>query len=205
MRTLLAHLTDADADDRVSAIALTSTGPRFCGGLDVEAIRGGGDPVEFARELVALLRIIPKLGKPVLGAINGDALASGFSLACACDYAIAVEGSALGTYEASIGIWPMIAQVPPLQRLLPRHALQNVMTGVPFDAAEACRIGAVNAVVPAGDLVAAIERFAVLATRSGPALAAGRRSFYQLLDLPYDDALGAALEQFTKMFAEASG
>jgi enoyl-CoA hydratase/carnithine racemase len=204
MRALVASLTDADADATVSAIVLTGTGAVFCGGLDVEALRAGGDPVEFARELVALLRIIPKLGKPVLGAVNGDALASGFSLACACDYTVAVEGSKLGTYEASIGIWPMIAQVPPLQRLLPRHALQNVMTGVPFDAAEAQRIGAVNAVVAAGELAATIGRFAALATGSGSALAAGRRTFYQLLDLSYDAALDAALDEFTQMFAGAS-
>jgi enoyl-CoA hydratase/carnithine racemase len=200
MGSLVSELEAAASDEATKAIVLTGSGDVFCGGLDVEAIRAGGDPLEFARALVRLLRIIPTLAKPVLGAVNGDALASGFSLVCACDFSVAVPACKLGTYEASIGIWPMIAQVPPLKRLLPRHALQNVMTGVPFSAEEALRVGAVNAVVPLEELETTVLRFAGQAAHAGSALTTGRRSFYRLLDLPYDDALDAALDEFTRMF-----
>lgn len=200
MDALAAELRGADEDGDVAAIVLTGSDDVFCGGLDIAQIRAGADPVEFARSLVALLRLLPTLGTPVLAAVNGDALASGFSLACAVDYAVTVPDAKLGTFEASVGTWPMIAQVPVLQRLLPRHALQNVLSGVPFDAEEALRVGAVNRVVPAGELERAVLDYAELATRAGAALPAGRRAFYRFLDLGYDEALVQALDEFTAMF-----
>jgi enoyl-CoA hydratase/carnithine racemase len=200
MRGLAEALRQADGDEEVKAIVLAGAGDVFCGGLDVEAISAGANPVDFARELVALLKVVPALGTPVIAAVNGDALASGYSLVAAADVAIAVEGSSIGTYEASIGIWPMIAQVPPLKRLLPRHALYNLLTGIPFTAERALEIGAVNAVVPADRLVEAVEAEIPLVTRAGAALAAGRRAFYEFVDLPYDEALDEALRRFARMF-----
>jgi enoyl-CoA hydratase/carnithine racemase len=199
MRQLAGQLTSAETGG-AKAVVLTGRGETFCGGLDVEEIKAGGDPVEFATELVALLRLVPQLGIPVLGAINGHALASGFSLAVVTDMAAAVEGAQLGTFEASIGIWPMIAQVPPLQRLLPRHALANILTGVPFTAEKALAVGAVNAVVPKDRLDDQINEWVTLTTRAGTALAAGRRAFYRFVDLPYDEALDQSLAEFAGMF-----
>lgn len=199
MRQLSDELKSAETSD-AKAVVLTGRGDMFCGGLDVEAIKAGGDPIEFASELVALLRLVPQLGLPILGAINGDALASGFSLAVTTDMAATVEGAQLGTFEASIGIWPMIAQVPPLQRLLPRHALANILTGVPFSAEEARAVGAVNAVVPKAGLADQIDEWVTLATRAGSALAAGRRAFYRFVDLPYEEALDQSLAEFAAMF-----
>lgn len=199
MRQLADELAAADTDG-APAIVLTGQGDMFCGGLDVAAIQAGGDPVEFATELVSLLRLVPQLGVPVLGAINGDALASGFSLAVTTDMAAAVEGARLGTFEASIGIWPMIAQVPPLQRLLPRHALSNILTGVPFSAEGAVAVGAINAAVPKEDLAGQIDEWVSLATRAGAALASGRRAFYRFVDLSYEEALDQSLAEFAAMF-----
>jgi enoyl-CoA hydratase/carnithine racemase len=201
---LMAALRDAilgaDADPDVEAIVLAGEGETFCGGLDIERIQAGADPVEFASGLVELLRVFPGLGKPVLAAVGGDALASGYALVCAADIAIAADHVRIGTFEASVGIWPMIAQVPPLQRLHPRHALQNLLTGEPFDAQRAYEIGIVNAVVGADELWSEVRRWAELSVRAGKALAAGRRSFYRFLDLSYDDALTASLEEFRGMF-----
>jgi enoyl-CoA hydratase/carnithine racemase len=193
-------ILDADADDSVRAIVITGDGDVFCGGLDIAQIQAGASPLEFAAGLVELLRVFPTLGKPVIAAVNGDALASGYSLACVADIALAVDSARIGTLEASVGIWPMIAQVPPLQRLLPRHALENLLTGEPFTAQRACEVGIVNRVVPAADLWAEVERWVGLTTRAGAALAAGRRSFYRFVDLGYDDALSAGLDEFRRMF-----
>lgn len=193
-------ILDADDDADVEAIVLAGEGATFCGGLDIERIQAGADPVDFASALVELLRIFPKLGKPVLAAVGGDALASGYALVCAADIAIAADHVRIGTVEASVGIWPMIAQVAPLQRLHPRHALQNLLTGEPFDARRALEVGIVNAVVGADELWAEVRRWAKLSVGAGSALAAGRRSFYRFLDLSYDEALTASLEEFRGMF-----
>lgn len=200
MGALADELRRCDGDESVTAVVLTGSGGMFCGGLDVAAIQAGGDPVMFAAALIALLRLLPTIGKPVLAAVNGDALGSGFALVCASDYAVAVPDAKLGTPEASVGFWPMTAQVPLLQRLLPRHALQTILSGEPFDAQEAFRIGAVNRVVADAELDQAVLDFAALAARAGTALASGRRSFYRLLDLGYDAALEQALDEFAAMF-----
>lgn len=203
MGELVARLGEADKQEDVRAIVLTGAGDTFCGGVDVAALNAGGDPVEFGTALVALLRLVPTLGKPVIGAVNGDALASGFSLVVATDWAIAVEDAKLGTFEATIGLWPMIAQVPPLQRLLPRHALSNIITGEPFTAPRALEVGAVNAVVPRERLTEEIEALIPRVTGAIPAaLAAGRRSFYRFVELPYDEALEASLAEFTAIFSK---
>ena len=193
-------ILEADADPEVQAIVLTGRGELFCGGLDIAQIQAGADPVAFASGLVELLRVLPHLGKPILAKVNGDALASGYSLVVAADIAVAADHVRIGTLEASGGIWPMIAQVPPLQRLHPRHALENLLTGEPFEARRAYESGIVNEFVPAADLDAAGRRWAGLSVRAGKALAAGRRSFYRFSELSYDDALTASLEEFRAMF-----
>jgi enoyl-CoA hydratase/carnithine racemase len=200
MAVMREAILEADADRDVQAIVLSGEGATFCGGLDIERIQAGADPVAFASGLAELLRVLPGLGKPVLAAVGGDALASGYALVCAADIAIAADHVRIGTVEASVGIWPMIAQVPPLQRLHPRHALQNLMTGEPFDAQRALEIGIVNAVVGAEELWTEVRRWAKLSVGAGQALAAGRRSFYRFLDLSYDEALTASLEEFRSMF-----
>jgi enoyl-CoA hydratase/carnithine racemase len=200
MAALRDAILEADADPDVQVIVLTGGGDMFCGGLDIERIQAGEDPVAFASALVELLRVLPTLGKPVIAAVNGDALASGYALVCAADIAVTIDSARIGTFEASVGIWPMVAQVPPLQRLHPRHALENLLTGEPFDARRAYEIGIVNEVVGEGELWPAVERWAQRSVRAGAALAAGRRSFYRFRELSYDDALDASLEQFRGMF-----
>ena len=112
MAALREAILEADADGDVQAIVLTGAGEMFCGGLDIERIQAGADPVAFASALVELLRVLPTLGKPVIAAVNGDALASGYALVCAADIAVTVDSARIGTFEASVGIWPMVAQVP---------------------------------------------------------------------------------------------
>ncbi|MFF3465292.1 enoyl-CoA hydratase/isomerase family protein [Streptomyces sp. NPDC001984] len=204
MNQLHDAIAAADEDEAVLAIVLTAAGEKFCGGLDVAEIQNGGDPVEFATALVRLLKLMPQIGTALVAAINGDALASGFSIACACDLVVTVPEARLGTFEAGIGIWPMIAQVPPLQRLMPRHALQNIITGVPFSAQEALQFGAINRIVTADRLHRESREMALAASVAGPMLAAGRKSFYRFCDLSYDDALDEALDAFTEMLTSPS-
>jgi enoyl-CoA hydratase/carnithine racemase len=201
---LVARLREADARDDVRAIVLSGAGTTFCGGVDVAAVRAGGDPVEFGRTLVEVLGLIPRLGKPVIGAINGDALAAGFALAILTDWSVTVPDASLGTYEARIGLWPMIAQVPAVHRLLPRTALSNILTGEPFSASEALSLGIVNAVVPAERVRSEINQMLPRVTAASPhALSRGRRAFYRYATSTYDEALEDSLREFAGMFADA--
>lgn len=201
MGTLVEALRAAEEDADASAIVLTGAGDVFCGGLDVGAIRAGGDPVQFATALVQVLKLLPRLSKPVVAKINGDAVASGASIVAACDFAVAVPDARIGTYEVSVGIWPMVAQVPLLKRIGARAAMENIGSGEPFSAERAREVGLINAIASGDGLDAILDAWIIGAARGGAAVAAGRPSAYELESLPYDDALDTALAKFAAMFA----
>jgi enoyl-CoA hydratase/carnithine racemase len=197
--SLLDALRAADEHPDVKAVVLTGAGDVFCGGVDGPRL-AQGDPTQFGAAMVELFKTLPTLGVAVVAAVNGDALMSGFSLVCASDVVVAVEGARLGTTESSHGAWPMIASVPVLHTLGRHHAYQNLLTGDPFEARRAYEIGVVNEVVPAEGLQAAVDAWVGRVTRSN-VLPVGRGLAERVLSLPYGEALDAALTEFTHLFA----
>ena len=111
----------------------------------------------------------------MVAAVNGDALAGGFGLACAADIVLAVEGASLGTIEAKLGTWPMIAQVPASRRVPVKAGLRNALTGVPFTTREAKDLGIIDEIVPDGDLLRArVTQIVREATVGGDAARRGK-------------------------------
>lgn len=203
MSHLCSAIESADADPGTTGIVLTGAGSVFCGGLDVAAIQSGADPTELARALVRLLRIFPRLGTPIAAVVNGDALASGASLVAACDFAVVVPHAHVGTYEVSVGIWPMIAQVPLVQRIGARAAMENIGAGEPFTAQRAFQVGLVQGVAPLAEADDAARSWLAGAGRAR-SVAPYRRSVYELAELTYDAALEAALARFVEQFEETA-
>jgi enoyl-CoA hydratase/carnithine racemase len=199
MQAVSADLLAADGDANVKAILVTGEGEYFCGGLDLAGIRAGGDPLEYAANLASLLKIFPKLHKPVAAAVNGDAVASGAAIVAASDYAVSQPAAKIGSYEVAVGVWPMVAQVPLIQRLGARNAMENIGSGNPFDAQRAHELGLVNAIASEANLISTAKAWLIDATRGGAANA-GRVSFYELAEMSYDDALDAALDKFAAQF-----
>ncbi|SKG68536.1 enoyl-CoA hydratase/isomerase [Mycobacteroides abscessus subsp. bolletii] len=195
-------LVDLDADETVGAIVLTGAGEFFCAGADGPKLRETGTAREFANVVVDLFAHFPRARKPILAAVNGDALAGGFGLVCSADVAIAVEGCRLGTIEASLGTWPMIAQSPVARRVPIKAALTNALTGVPFNADRARELGIVDEVVPADQLTERIRHYAELAMSGGAAALAGRALFLASADQPYDQALREGADAFVEMFGK---
>ncbi len=201
--TVIAGIADAlrtaDADPAVTGIVLTGAGSAFCSGLDIPAIQAGGDPVEFATALAGLLKLLPTLGTPVAAALNGDAVASGAALVAASDFAVAVPHARIGTREVSVGIWPMVAQVPLIRRLGARWAMENVGSGEPFDVERAREVGLINAIAAPADLLPTAEAWLEQAARGGAIVATGRPAFYRFAEMDYDEALDASVALFADM------
>ncbi|WP_253743498.1 enoyl-CoA hydratase/isomerase family protein [Herbiconiux sp. SALV-R1] len=191
-------LRTADADSEVTGILIEGGPEMFCGGLDLASIRSPEDSVELAAALADLLRVMPRLSKPVAASAEGDALASGASLLCCTDYAACRSGISIGTVEAGKGIWPMVAQVPLLHRVGARAAMENLASGIPFPAERARELGLVNIVTD--DPRAAAVAWLRAASRGGEAARRGRPLAYHLADLDYDRALDTALTHFSSMF-----
>jgi len=197
--SIISALRDADADPAVSGVVLTGAGDVFCSGLDIPAIQAGGDPVEFATALAELLKLLPTLGTPVVAAVNGDAVASGASIVAACDYAVAVPHARVGTREVSVGIWPMVAQVPIIQRIGARAAMENVGSGEPFTAERAREVGLVNEIAAPEELEARAAAWLAKAARAGSIVAIGRPAFYRFAEMDYAEALDASVALFADM------
>jgi len=145
----LVSAVDTLASERaLRAVVLTGAGKAFCAGIDLHEL-GTGDPI--APEVLDRLRAFPV---PVIGAINGVAVTGGLELALMCDFRVASGAARFADTHARVGVvpaWGLTARLP--QAVGQGWARQMSFTGDFVDAATALRIGLVNQVVPAADLV----------------------------------------------------
>ena len=158
----------ADAAERVATepaikgAILTGAGPKaFVAGADIGDLAQQGPFNGKARALRGqeMLRRFETCGKPVVAAINGYALGGGCELALACHLRLASETAKFGQPEVKLGIAPGYGGTQRLPRLVGKgNALHLILTGETIDAREAYRIGLVNRVVPAAELLAEAEK-----------------------------------------------
>jgi enoyl-CoA hydratase/carnithine racemase len=136
-------LADAGTDDAVRAVELTHTGNTFCAGADLSEASQGGMK-EGALGVLALLRQIVALPKPVVGSIDGHVRAGGLGLVGACDIVLAGPASTFAFSEVRLGLAPAMISLTTLPRLNPRAASRYYLTGETFDAATAATIGLIT-------------------------------------------------------------
>ena len=144
-------------DDAIGGVILTGAGDKaFVAGADISEL-AGLDPVaarEHALRGQGLCSLIEELGKPVVAAVNGFALGGGCELAMACTLRVASEKARFGQPEVKLGVIPGFGGTQRLGRLVGRgSALELLLTGDLIDAGEAHRIGLVNRVVPAAEVM----------------------------------------------------
>jgi enoyl-CoA hydratase/carnithine racemase len=158
---LQAAFEDAKADASVKGVILTGAGDKaFIAGADISELAdvdayGAEESSRFGQ---GVLDFIENLGKPVIAAINGFALGGGCETAMACTIRIAAEHAKFGQPEVKLGLLPGGGGTQRLPRLVGKgRALQLILTGETISAQEAYRIGLVNEVVPAANLIARAE------------------------------------------------
>ena len=172
LRELSQVIDQAAGDDALRALVLTGAGSRaFVAGADINelAVQTPVGGREHARAGQALFDRIEKLGKPVIAAVNGFALGGGCELAMACTIRLAADSAKFGQPEINLGLIPGYAGSQRLPRLVGRgRALELLLTGAPITAEEAWRIGLVNRVVPAADLVGEARKLAQAIAAKAP-------------------------------------
>jgi enoyl-CoA hydratase len=165
-------LADLRQDDSVRVVILTGAGEKaFVAGADINelAVQTPTSAREHALSGQQLFDVIENMGKPVIAAINGYALGGGCELAMACTLRIAADTAKLGQPEIALGLIPGYAGTQRLPRLVGKgKAMEMILTGAPITAAEAMRIGLVNRVVPAADVIAESRALAAQLARSAP-------------------------------------
>ena len=163
VRALHAALARARDDSEVRAVTLGGTGDTFSAGADLKEFIKPRPPLDQAlerRELGALFLLIDAYPKPVVAAVNGDALGAGFGLVAVCPLAVAVESARFGLPGVRLGIMPMTI-MPAIFRGLPRKlGVELMLTGRLMTAREAAGAGFVNATVAAAELEATAVRLA---------------------------------------------
>jgi enoyl-CoA hydratase/carnithine racemase len=163
VRAVHAALARAGDDDAVGAVIILGTGDAFSAGADLKTFLSADPPLSQAlvrRELGALFLLIEAYRKPLVAAVNGDALGAGFGLVAAAPLAVAVETARFGLPGVRLGIMPMTI-MPAVFRTLPRKlGLELMLTGRLMDALEALERGFINAIAPGDGLVEAAVRLA---------------------------------------------
>lgn len=175
MEELAQAFADLGADDSVRAIVLTGGGEKsFVAGADINELAvqtpvGGRDHAQRGQRV---LDAIESLGKPVIAAINGFAFGGGCELAMACTLRVAADTAKLGQPEINLGLIPGYAGTQRLTRLVGRGvAMEILLTGDAISATEAHRIGLVNRVVAAADLMTEAKKLAQQLASKAPVAA----------------------------------
>jgi enoyl-CoA hydratase len=188
------RLDEIEADDLVRAVVVTGEGKAFSAGADISELDGLDGPPAFSRfirrftDTYARLQELPK---PSIAAVNGVAYGGGFELALACDLRVAGATARLGVPEIKLGLLPGAGGTARLTKMVPPPvAKQLLMTGDPLEAADAHRLGLVNAVVPDDQVLdTACSVAARLAAGPALALAAAKRLVDTGQAMPLDAAV----------------
>jgi methylglutaconyl-CoA hydratase len=201
-----------DADAGVRAVVLSGEGKTFCGGADIQWMRGSLElsreaNLEDARAMSRMFRAIDTLRKPLIGRIHGAALGGGSGLVACCDVAIASSDTLFGFTETKLGIMPAVISPFVLAKIGLSHARALALTGERFDAARALAIGLVHQVVPTeADLDAAIEREVREVRSASPTgIAATKALFARVSEETYDATLETTAQAIAAQRTSAEG
>jgi enoyl-CoA hydratase len=204
---MLCRLADAwdliDADEDVRVAILTGAGGAFCAGADLDqlvgrSIKGLPPEDEFEERIRADFQIIFKgllrnhqLKKPLVAAIEGPCIAGGTEILQATDIRVAGEGSTFGISEVRWGLFPLGGSTVRLRRQIPyTRAMEVLLTGDHFSAADALVMGLIGRVVPKGRALAVAKEIANQIAANGPlAVQSIKRSVQETEGLPEAQAL----------------
>jgi enoyl-CoA hydratase/carnithine racemase len=152
---------DARDDAAIRGVILTGAGDKaFIAGADISELAhvSAFEAEQSSRFGQQVLDLIENLGKPVVAAVNGFALGGGCETAMACTIRIAVEAAKFGQPEVALGLLPGGGGTQRLPRLVGKgRALHLILSGEMITAQEAYRIGLVNEIVPAAELITRAE------------------------------------------------
>lgn len=163
LKELIMAVNEIAEDDAIRALIITGTGRAFAAGADIKYMQplNAVDGRSLAQLGQEAFMAIEELEKPVIAAVNGFALGGGCEIALASDIRLASEKAKFGQPEVGLGITPGFGGTQRLPRLVGEGiAKEMILTGDMIDAEEAYRIGLVNHIYPADDLIDEAKKLA---------------------------------------------
>jgi enoyl-CoA hydratase/carnithine racemase len=204
-----------DAFDRIASsrevrvVIIAGTGKGFSAGHDLKEIRALRELPKIEalfKQCSRMMQTIPLLPQPVIAKVQGAAAAAGCQLVAQCDLAIASDTAKFVTSGVTWGFFCSTPGVAVGRNLQRKHAMEMLLTGEPISAARALEWGLVNRVVSPEELDAVVLALArTLAAKPPATVAAGKRAFYQQMDLGLEQAYALASGVIAASFADAEG
>lgn len=193
-------------DSDIKVVIVTGSGQKsFVAGADISEMQGMSalEGREWGKYSQEVFNEIENLSQPVIAAVNGYALGGGCELAMSCDIRIAAENAKFGQPEVLLGVIPGFAGTQRLPRLVGKgRAKELLFTGKQIDAAEACRIGLVNSIVPLDQLIDTATAMAALIMERGPvAVKLCKAAVNEGLDMDFESGQAYEREVFGLCFA----
>ncbi|MEH6518337.1 MAG: crotonase/enoyl-CoA hydratase family protein [Halioglobus sp.] len=163
----VAATDELESNDELRVGILTGAGGTFCSGMDLKAFVTGETPQIKGRGFAGLTEY--RCSKPIIGAVEGYALAGGFEMAISCDMLIAAEDSKFGIPEVKRGLAAAAGGLVKLPKQIPyRIAMELALTGDFISAQRAYDLGLINQVVPSGTALDAAKALAAKIAANGP-------------------------------------
>jgi enoyl-CoA hydratase len=172
LNALDAGLTRAEADEACRVVVVRGRGDDFCAGADMTLLTGEVVWSELGGAVSRIFGRIAGSKRVTVAAVHGWAVAGGFELMLACDLAVAAEDARIGDFHIRHGLFAGAGTIYRLPRLVGlRKARELVLSGDVLDGRQAKEWNLVNEVAPAGELDAAVERFAARFSDRSPTVA----------------------------------
>jgi enoyl-CoA hydratase/carnithine racemase len=194
---------------QVRVVILAAAGKGFCAGHDLKEIRALKELPKIEQlfaQCSRMMQAITALPQPVIARVQGAAAAAGCQLVAQCDLAVASEAAKFTTPGVTWGFFCSTPGVAVGRNLLRKRAMEMLLTGDVIDARQAMDWGLVNRVVPAGELeTATFELARKIAEKPPSTVAAGKRAFYQQMDLGVQKAYDLASGVISASFAHPEG
>ena len=210
MLTALQEAFDSIRNDKaVRVVVLAGAGKGFSAGHDLKEIKALRELPKIEAlfgQCGRMMQTIPLLPQPVIAKVHGVAAAAGCQLVAQCDLAIAAEGTKFVTSGVNWGFFCSTPGVAVGRNLQRKHAMEMLLTGEPISAQRALEWGLVNRVVPAEKLDQEVFSLTQnLAAKPPATVAAGKRAFYQQMDLGLEQAYKLASGVIAASFAHEEG
>ena len=206
---LQAALDAIAVDSSVRVVVLAGAGKGFCAGHDLKEIRALGELPKIEAlftKCSRMMQTIAHLPVPVIARVQGAAAAAGCQLVAQCDLAVASEAAKFTTPGVTWGFFCSTPGVAVGRNISRKRAMEMLLTGDIIDARKALEWGLVNHVAAAERLDAEIDALARKIVEKPPAtIAAGKRAFYEQMDLGVDRAYELASNVISCSFAHEEG
>ena len=186
LESLQDHLKRVEGDPEVRVVVLRSVGPVFSSGHDLRELVDGDEAsyscvFDLCTQVMEAIRLLPQ---PMIAQVQGLATAAGCQLVATCDLAVASRTASFATPGVQIGLFCTTPGVAVARAVMPKKAMEMLLTGAPISAQEALEYGLISRVVAPEELQENVMGLArQISAASAPTLALGKRAFYQQVEL----------------------